>query len=223
MSLDYRKIYKKYYGSIPIDTEGRRYEIHHIDGDRENNNIENLIALSIREHYDIHYSQGDSGACLRIGAKMNLSSEELSDIAKKHQRSRVENGTHHFLGPSVNQKRIDDGTHNLLGSDHNRKLIDAGTHHFLNEDWQKDKARKSIESETHNFLKRVDGTSVASDRVKTGTNPFCGTENVKKQLINGEHPSQIKTSCIYCRKTMGRGQFSRYHGDRCKKKEMISV
>lgn len=27
-----RDVYKKYYGSIPIDPDGRTYEIHHIDG-----------------------------------------------------------------------------------------------------------------------------------------------------------------------------------------------
>ncbi len=30
------------------------FEIHHIDGDRTNNHILNLVALSIQDHYDVH-------------------------------------------------------------------------------------------------------------------------------------------------------------------------
>ena len=62
----YRKIYKQYYGEIPVDADGRSFEIHHIDGDHSNNNPLNLKAVSIQEHYDIHYSQGDWYACLLI-------------------------------------------------------------------------------------------------------------------------------------------------------------
>jgi hypothetical protein len=52
---------------------------------------------------------------------------------------------------TANQQRLADGTHNLLGPESNQRRIDAGT---------------------HNLMKRPDGTSVASDRVLDGTNPF---------------------------------------------------
>ena len=42
---NYRKIYKNYYGVIPCDDSGRTYDIHHINGNRSNNNIDNLIAV----------------------------------------------------------------------------------------------------------------------------------------------------------------------------------
>ena len=74
----HRKIYIKEYGSIP---EG--YEIHHIDGNHFNNEISNLKAVSKQEHYDIHYAQGDYGACHRIAQRMKLSKEEISEIASK--------------------------------------------------------------------------------------------------------------------------------------------
>ena len=51
---DHRKIYERYNGSIP---DG--YEIHHIDGNHKNNDPKNLKAVTMQEHYNIHYQQGD--------------------------------------------------------------------------------------------------------------------------------------------------------------------
>lgn len=59
MSNIYRKIWESYYGPIPTDSNGRSYEIHHIDGNRNNNDISNLKCLSIKEHYNVHYQQQD--------------------------------------------------------------------------------------------------------------------------------------------------------------------
>lgn len=68
---NYRDIWIKHNGSIPKDELGRSFEIHHIDGNRDNNDIDNLQCVSIQEHYDIHFRQGDEGAChairIRIG------------------------------------------------------------------------------------------------------------------------------------------------------------
>ena len=36
------------------------YEIHHVDGDRENNNISNLVMLTSKEHRKIHSERGQS-------------------------------------------------------------------------------------------------------------------------------------------------------------------
>ncbi len=80
---NYRKIWVHYNGPIPKDEKGRSYEIHHIDGNRKNNHISNLKCVSIQEHYEIHKSQGDGYACLRIAEKMKLSPEELSAIASE--------------------------------------------------------------------------------------------------------------------------------------------
>jgi len=78
----HRKIYEDHYGPIPKDSEGRSYEIHHIDGNHENNNIDNLLCVSIQEHYNIHYSQGDFKACLIMSKRMDISPEEKSRLAK---------------------------------------------------------------------------------------------------------------------------------------------
>lgn len=68
--MNYRKIWEKANGPIPLDEHGRSYEIHHIDGDRSNNSLENLVCISIEEHYRIHREQGDWGACHAIEVRM---------------------------------------------------------------------------------------------------------------------------------------------------------
>jgi len=77
----YRKIYENHFGSIPKDSFGRSFEIHHIDGDKTNNCLTNLKCVSITEHYDIHYSQSDWAACLQIAKRAKLSSELKSRLA----------------------------------------------------------------------------------------------------------------------------------------------
>lgn len=55
MRVNYRKIWEEFSGKqIP---EG--YHIHHLDGDRDNNDPSNLVCLSPAEHWDLHYKQGD--------------------------------------------------------------------------------------------------------------------------------------------------------------------
>ena len=49
--FDYRQYYKDYYG---IDFDGRKFEIHHIDLDRGNNDIKNLILLPKDLHKKYH-------------------------------------------------------------------------------------------------------------------------------------------------------------------------
>ena len=113
----YRKIYEQHFGEIPKDVHGRSYEIHHVDGDRTNNDISNLKCVSIQEHYDIHYSQGDWGACHRIADRMRLPFEVISELAKKFANDRVTNGVHNFQNShfqrKFNAKRASEGTHNF--------------------------------------------------------------------------------------------------------------
>ena len=95
--MNYRKIYERHHGSIPKDKFGRTYEIHHLDGNHHNNSINNLLALTIQQHYDIHYEQGDWGACQRIGAKMKMVPAMIGQLSSLAQQKRVENGTHQWL------------------------------------------------------------------------------------------------------------------------------
>lgn len=84
--MSHRKIWKTYYGKIPKDKDGRSYEIHHKDGNRKNNSIDNLMCVTIKEHYDIHISQGDWGAATLIAKRMNLPSDYISKIQTGKKR-----------------------------------------------------------------------------------------------------------------------------------------
>lgn len=84
--MHYRDIWKKHFGEIPKDSDGRPYEVHHKDGNRKNNTIENLICVSIKEHYDLHYNQGDYGAAMLIAKRMGKPANYLSEIQKGKKR-----------------------------------------------------------------------------------------------------------------------------------------
>jgi hypothetical protein len=136
----YRKIYEQHYGPIPKDSDNRTYEIHHIDGNSENNNPSNLIAVSIQEHYDIHYSQCDWGACSIMSTRMSISSDEKSLILSNAAKQRVIDGTNPFTSENIgkwSRKRVENGTHNFLGGAIQHKRIANGTHHFVGENHYK--------------------------------------------------------------------------------------
>ena len=83
-----RKVWIQYHNFIPKDINGVSYEIHHIDGNNKNDNIENLIALPIDLHYQIHYLQGDYSACNLIAERLNkpnLSGYKLPPRSEEHK------------------------------------------------------------------------------------------------------------------------------------------
>jgi hypothetical protein len=69
--MNYRKIWEDVNGLIPKDEEGRSYEIHHIDGDRRNNSIDNLICVSIEDHYKLHLTMNDLSSANMIAKRFN--------------------------------------------------------------------------------------------------------------------------------------------------------
>lgn len=81
----HRLIYAKHYGPIPKDENGFSYDIHHIDGNHLNNNIDNLQAVSIQEHYDIHMSQGDYGAASLIKKRIKATTKKSECIWCGHE------------------------------------------------------------------------------------------------------------------------------------------
>jgi len=126
----YRKIYENHVGPIPKDQDGRSYEIHHIDNNHLNNKPENLRAVTLQEHYDIHYNQGDWGACLIMSERMKISPEEKSKLASLSNRKRIENGTHPFLS-GLQKEKVKNGTHHWVGDAGRQRIeqqIASGTH-----------------------------------------------------------------------------------------------
>lgn len=206
---NYRKIYENHFGPIPKDELGRSFEIHHIDGNRSNNQLSNLRCVSLQEHYDVHYLQSDWIACHLIGLKLKLTGDKISELASKNVRLQLADGRHPW------QKRPD-GTSNA--SDR----VAAGTHHLLNRDAASERNKKRVVKGNHPFMIRPDGSSVSKDKVVNGTHNFLGgsiqRRTNSKMLENGTHPSQKVWSCEHCGKIgKGASNYTKNHGKSCKK------
>ncbi len=199
-TTNYRKIYEQHYGPIPKDEQGRSYEIHHIDGNRNNNSIENLQCVSLQEHYDIHYKQGDWMACHRIAKKLKLTGEEISRLAREAGLKRVRNGTHNFTkradGSSFTGDRTKLGLNPLSGSNNPvYRLVAEGTHHFIGGKIQGEASRRRVSEGTHNLI---------------------GSNHNNQLLREGKHPSQMKKVCPHCKKEVNAPNYGRWHGNNCK-------
>ena len=149
-----RLVYKKYFGEIPKDTNGRSYEVHHIDGNHKNNDINNLKLVTINEHYAIHYSQGDYGACLIMSERMGISPEEKSRLASKHSQARLARGDHPFLRKGFQSNTA-------------RKMVESGTHPFLGGELQRKSNKERRENGTHHLL----GNTLARELIEQGRSP----------------------------------------------------
>jgi hypothetical protein len=116
--MHYRRFWEKFHGPIP---DG--FEIHHIDGDRSNNDLSNLKLVSIEEHLEIHRSQGDIGAVQAILIRMNeYDSEEIARLASITQKKLIDEGVHNFqridrkqVSKKTMQKRLQSGKPAFLG------------------------------------------------------------------------------------------------------------
>lgn len=199
MSKNYRKIYEAHYGPIPKDHQGRSMEIHHVDGNHDNCNINNLKLVTIEEHYAIHKAQGDYVSAFMIAQRMKLSPEELSEMASKS-------------AALTNQRRIE-----------------AGTHHFLDSEAARERNLRRVNEGRHNLLKRADGTSQSADMVATGRHHFVKNNPTHKKMINGthhfltEHPNKLQVTCLACRKTGGYSNMKRYHLTNCKTLKILPL
>lgn len=83
--MNYRKLWEQHHGPIPKDEYGRTYDIHHIDGNRKNNSLDNLVCLSIEDHYKIHLKQFEEtksekefASLVFLSKRMNRTIESLT-------------------------------------------------------------------------------------------------------------------------------------------------
>jgi len=107
MSNKHRKIWAEHFGEIPVDSDGRTYEIHHIDGDHNNNSLDNLLCCPIKQHYKLHYERGDYGAAVLIAKRMNLPPDHISKIQLGKKRPGVGGRKPGFVSPRKGTKRGD--------------------------------------------------------------------------------------------------------------------
>lgn len=102
-----RKIWTQHHGEIPFDEFRLSNEIHHIDGDPSNDDIMNLVCLTVHEHYEIHFWQEDWHACTLIMTKLKMGADAIAEmrVLSALKNSGVNNPAYdHTLYTFVNKK-----------------------------------------------------------------------------------------------------------------------
>jgi hypothetical protein len=77
-SKKHRKVYEEHYQCSLIPY----IEIHHIDGDHSNNAIENLLPVTVEEHYNLHLTRGDKAAAALIGLRAGIDESVRKELNK---------------------------------------------------------------------------------------------------------------------------------------------
>ena len=115
--MNYRKLWESVNGKIPRDDEDRSYEIHHKDGNRKNNELSNLMCLSLDEHYEIHSKQYiQSGGMKDLAAAKFLAGK----LGKKADELRG------YVISSEQRKKISDKLKGISHSEERREAISMG-------------------------------------------------------------------------------------------------
>lgn len=243
--MNYRRLWIKYHGEIPKDENGIPYDIHHIDGNRNNNNINNLIALSIKDHYLVHLNRGDWYSANLLAIRLNLSKVEKDHIKNKLKNSRPKLQCHHCgkIGGIGNMQRWHfDNCYKIKPK---QKLTcpkcgKTGSPAPMKQ-WHFDNCGKPIPQETMKKYKKPKSEKHRLSMVKINTGrkykksecPHCNLigagPSMKKYHFNNcqvytKKPNpkfgpRIKVSCPHCGFVGGGGNMKRYHFDKCKAKK----
>lgn len=223
----YRKIWEDINGPIPFDSSGRKMEIHHIDGDRTNNSLNNLQLVTIDEHYEIHYNQGDWAACQSITNRMKISPEEKSKRCSQLSQKRISEGTHHFQNTEFIKKDSERKSRTRQGKNHplygkkmskettnkqsmsHKKLVEQGIHHLQQQEHRNrmsERAMKELEQGTHPFLNEKNRNKLLetiNQQLKQESHPFNRPGRVD--------PNKILMYCVGCQKSIPKPAFNRFH------------
>lgn len=90
----YRKVWEEHHCASLLPG----IEIHHIDGDHNNSNPDNLLAVTPEEHYYIHLNNGDYGAASLISNRAKIPLEEVIEIRKQAGKISGSNSRDNNLG-----------------------------------------------------------------------------------------------------------------------------
>lgn len=189
------KIWREHFGVIPKDSNGRSYEIHHIDGNPNNNDITNLKAVSIQEHYEIHRDCGDYGAAFMIARRMAVKPEDISEIARLGTMKRVSAGIHNFQDPNFERSL-----------EHNKGMVvalDTRTSEIVR-----------VTKETFDNSEYLVGSNSGRKQKNVHNNRGWNKDKKWKQK---EKRNNIIT-CPHCKKTGDASGLVRWHFERCKYK-----
>ena len=162
------------------------------------NDPSNLVELTIEEHalahkllyeqYGRYQDEVAFKALSGIIPKQDVILELNRRQAQEHQKRRLQEGTHNFLGQS-----------NPI-----YEMIQQGKHYFqLDENNAKNHAAKRVATGTHNFLGNNYAVKTNAEKLKDGTHPLL--------KCNQKH-----VTCPHCGKVGLKGAMRRWHFDKCK-------
>ena len=101
----HRKVWEDYNRACLLPS----IEVHHIDGNHENNDPLNLVAVTIEEHLEIHLSQKDWGAVQAVRMRMELTEEnrqQIKEMASLKQKELMELGKHNWQLPPEERLKV---------------------------------------------------------------------------------------------------------------------
>jgi NUMOD3 motif. len=163
----HRKIWHEQYGDIPVDEFGITYEIHHINGDHNDNRIENLKCVSIIDHYNIHASQGDWYACTAILQRLKRKLDSIDGII---DTTVLKGEMHPMYGKNHSEetkRKISENHHDVSGE--NNPMY--GKKHS---DESKEKMSNKLKGNGKGVPKSAETRRKMSESVRLLTCPHCG-------------------------------------------------
>lgn len=203
----YRKIWEEAHGPIPTDANGRTYEIHHIDGDRNNSDLSNLICLSIEDHYKLHLAQGDYNEAMAVYHRMNKSPEEVARVCSEIMKARMaqpeeqERSRKLMLDRWANNKDYAEKMRKILAECSRQRVAD-GTHNFYDTEFRSRHQSKLL--------------AITREKVRKGTHNFQTQEFAEASSARAKKRNAVFYTCPHCG-TEGKGAvMKRHHFDRCK-------
>lgn len=144
--MNYRKLWEDVHGKIPKDENGRTYDIHHIDGNRKNNSIENLICLSIEDHYKVHLKQFEE----------TKSEKEFRSLVFLSRR--LNKDVSQLTGWTVSQETREKIKITLTGKKRPIEVIEKMKNKLIGYQWTEEQKKSRVEG-LKNFYKNNDRES----------------------------------------------------------------
>ena len=202
----YRKIWENKFGPIPVDSNGMSYEIHHIDGNRNNNDISNLICVTIEEHLKLHQTQKEWGACNAIVRRMKLSKTELSSLNSYYSKLAWQDPEYRNM-QTARQKKL------WENEEYVKKFHSAALKSNLDR----------LTNKTHQFFDPAVRKNNNESRLKTfarltqeGNHNFQSEQAKQLSSEMAKQRNNIAYVCPHCNKKGGGPVMKRHHFNNCK-------